>query len=170
MKHLLLFGIALVIGLTVFGQPNDDSCRISRRDLVGIWQRDSRRVGNGLLQNFRFYGDGTFVVNFTNMNEDARGIIAIRGKYRLSRDRIFLTTLYRTVREGGTIVPTGSNQTYLIFTIEGARKREIKEESPKEIPIYIILHPDWNIELSNESYYKLKEEDLKSLGIDPKAH
>jgi uncharacterized protein (TIGR03066 family) len=172
MKQVIVLLNLLVLALNVFAQAKKDSCCMTTKDLVGIWQRDSKRVGNGLQQNFRFFDDGTFVVNFSNESEDARGIYAIKGKYRLVGNKLYLTIISKTVVEGGKIVPTGSNETFFIFTIEGGEVKEIKEVNPKELPdpIYIIIDGKDHIEISNETYYKISKEDLKAIGIDPKAH
>jgi len=164
---MLLSSFALV--LHVFGQGKKDSCCIEKDDLMGVWQRDSKRVGNGLEQNFRFFNDGTFVVHFSNDNEDSRGIYALKGKYRLVKNQLYLTIISRKVVEGGKIITAQSNETSYIFTIEGGTVKEIKENDPKELPdpIYVILKPDGHILLGNETYYKIRKEDYKLAGIAP---
>lgn len=161
-----------VLALHGYAQGNKDSCCMTTKDLVGIWQRDTKKVGNGLQQNFRFFDDGTFVVNFSNESEDARGIIAISGKYRLVRNKLFLTIISKTVVEGGKIVPTGSNETFFIFGIEGGEAKELKEANPEELadPIYVRIDGKDHIEISNETYYKISKEDLKAIGVDPNVH
>ena len=159
MKPIILLLSSFILVTQLFGQKKKDSCCIARKDLVGVWQRDSKRVGNGLEQNFRFFDDGTFVVHFANDNEDARGIYGLKGKYRLVKNQIYFTILSRTVVEGGKIVTAESNETSYIFSIEGGTVKEIKEVDPKELPdpVYIIIKPDGHIELGNETYYKIRE-------------
>ncbi|HTI92790.1 MAG TPA: hypothetical protein VL727_19470 [Puia sp.] len=73
-------------------QAKKDSCCLAQKDLEGVWQRDQQGIGNGLEQNFRFYPDQSFFLDMaSNDGEDARGIVSLQGKYRLVRNRLYLT-------------------------------------------------------------------------------
>jgi hypothetical protein len=91
-------------------QNKNDTATLTKAGLVGVWQRGTRRVGNGLNQNFRFYPDGSFVMHFDDDGEDLRVIWALKGRYRLLKDQLYLTIFYRTVTEGGHIEISGSSQ------------------------------------------------------------
>jgi hypothetical protein len=67
MKQFLFLFPLLLLVLWISAQPNKDSCCLAKKDLVGVWQRDLKGVGNGVEQNFRFFADGIF---FLDMGSD----------------------------------------------------------------------------------------------------
>lgn len=172
MKPIILLLSSFILVTQLLGQKKKDSCCIEKKDLVGVWQRDSKRAGNGLEQNFRFFNDGTFEVHFANETEDARGIYALRGKYRLVKNNLYLTIISRTVVEGGRIVTVDPGEHVNIFTIEGGNVKEIKEIDPKELsdPLEITIVGEGHIELGSETYYKIGKEDYKMVGVDANGH
>lgn len=149
--------------------PKKDTNLLTKDGLIGVWQRDNKNVGNGLRQNFRFYPDGTFVLNFANGDEDLRVIWALKGGYRLVGDQLFLTIVYRTVEEGGHIEMSGSNEDFNIFGIAGGVVRDIREPDPKELPdpLYISVKEKGHIDIGNEDYYKISRKDLLSIESGP---
>ena len=154
----LLFILLLTVFSVTFAQPQKDSCCISKKDLIGIWQRDSNIIGNGLNQNFEFYNNGTFVLNLGNDGDDVRDIIKLKGKYRLQSDKLYFTIISRTLVEG-KIEMGEMGTTFGIFQFgRDSKIKEIKEPTSKELPdpCYITLIKKSKIKLNNEVYYKIK--------------
>jgi hypothetical protein len=162
--------VLLPVVLRVSGQTKKDISYLSTKDLIGVWERDSKQAGNGLEQNFRFFSDSTFEVDFTNSGEDARDISEIRGTYRVVKELLYLTIRVKVVTEGGKIAVTESSESGNIFDITGGARKEIPEHNPAELPepILITVVNKGKIMLNNETYYKLTREDLKKEGIEGK--
>lgn len=157
MRKIIFFLLIITYNQT-FAQQKKDSCCITNKELVGTWQRDSKVIGSGLNQNFVFYGNGTFVLNLVNEGEDARSLIKLKGKYRVTKDELYLTILSKTILEGELeIAGMGSSLSLIQFGAK-SKIREIKEPSPKEFidPCYITRITRSQIKLNNELYYKLK--------------
>ena len=125
--------------------------------MVGTWQRNYNRAGNGLFENFHFFSNGTFVLDLSGNNDDARSLIKLKGKYRLTNDSLYFTILSRTVEEGKIeMVDPGVNRG--IFTFDDSTIKEIKEKNPKELtdPCFITIIKPNKIKLNDELYYKIK--------------
>ena len=139
------------------GQPKHDSCCIAKSELIGVWQRDTRKVGDGLGQNIQFFGDGRFVINLGNQSDDARMLIGLKGRYRLVKNELYITILSRKVVEGGYIEIDDPGISFSIFSIAGGKVKEIVEASPVEIgdPLDITVIKRDNIKLGHEVYYKI---------------
>jgi hypothetical protein len=130
-----------------------------------VWQRDTKLVGNGLRQNFRFYPDETFILNFDNAGEDMRLIWALKGRYRLVGHRLYLTVVYRTVVEGGHIEMSESSEDYNNFNMAGGVVKDIRELDIKELPdpLFISLKEAGHVDIGNEEYYKIGKKDMQSI-------
>lgn len=168
---LLILSFLLTAGLAQVGhaQPTKKDTVLTKAGLIGVWQRDGKRVGNGLNQNFRFYPDGSFVLNFANGNEDLRVIWALKGRYRLVGDQLYLTIIYRTVEEGGHIEMSGSNEDFYNFEMAGGMIKDIREPDTKELPdpLYISVKERGHIDIGNEDYYKISRKDIQSIESGP---
>ena len=167
MKRILLLLNSIMLVMHLFAQGSKDSCCLAKKEIVGVWQRDSKEVGNGLEQNIRFFDNGSFEMRLANEGEDARGIYALKGKYRLVKNSLYITVLSRTVVEGGKISISPSNERLNIFSVVGGNLKQIEETDPKEIPdpIYITIMGQGHIQLDNEIYYKIPWKDLEKIGI-----
>jgi len=169
MKYILSFIVALGPVLWVSAQSKKDSCCLAQKDLEGVWQRGQQGVGNGVEQNFRFYPDQSFFLDMSsNEGEDARGIASLQGKYRLVKNKLYLTVLARSVVQGGKVVMLNQSESTSIFAINGGTVKLVNEVDPKEMaePLFISFLRDGGITLGSETYYKLSKEDLKMAGID----
>ena len=172
MRTTITFCLLLTSVLSCFtcvAQQKKDTTLLTRDSLVGVWQRDTKRVGNGLWQNFRFYADNTFVLHFNNGTEDLRVIWGLKGRYRLIKDELYLTIVYRTVVDGGHIESSGSNEDYYNFMIAGGLVKDIREKEIKEMPdpLYVKQVEKGHIEIGNEDYYKISNEDMQSIEPGP---
>jgi hypothetical protein len=163
MKYSHIF--LLCLSMHAFGQAKKDSCCIARKDLVGVWQRDSKRVGNGLGQNITFFSDGRFLINLGDERDDARALIALRGRYRLVKNELYITILSRKVVEGGHFAIDDPGISLGIFSIVGGNIRDIAETNPAEIddPLEITIIKKGNIKLGSETYYKISKEVLAQI-------
>lgn len=154
--------------LNATAQVKKDSVFLTRNDLVGVWQRNYKVVGNGLAQNFRFFRDSTFEVHFSDFGDDVRDIRELKGTYRLVNKKLHLTIRSRVVYVDSKITISESSEDANIFDVTGTRK-EIAEPDPKEypVPIFITVVSKGKIMLDNETYYKLTKDEIKNEGIDP---
>src|SRR5258708_2846951 len=127
--HLLL----IFLSIHVFGQARHDSCCMAKNDLGGVWQRDTKRVGNGLEQHIQFFNNGTFIINLGNERDDARALIALKGRYRLVKNELYITILSKKTVEGGHIEIDDPGISSSIFSIAGGKVKDIAEANPAEI-------------------------------------
>jgi hypothetical protein len=162
--------MSVILTLKTTAQGKKDTTSISNQDLIGVWQRSFKDVGNGLEQNIRFFRDGRFEVHFADGGDDARDIYALKGTYRLVKTALYFTFTARVVYEGGKMAISGSNEDGNIFQLTGGTTKEIKEPEPKESsePVFISIITKGNIRLDNEVYFKLSRDNLQAVGIDVK--
>ena len=157
MRMLLLIAVTSIIACKADCQPKKESVWLSSTEIVGTWQRDSKEVGSGLLQNFKFSKNNTFVLNLGSDADDARDIIQLNGKYRLVKDSLFFTITSKKVVEGKIQIADGGISLNL-FNISGKNVREIPEKDSKESPdpCYITRISKAHIKISQEQYYKIE--------------
>ncbi len=159
MKQIrLVIFLAFVLAFTeASGQQKKDSCCLSKKDIIGVWQRNDSIIGSGLGQNFQFFNNNTFVFNIGTDADDARNLIQLKGKYRLNKNMLYLTITSKTILEG-KIGIADAGISLNIFSIKDEKAKEIKEPNPKEIsdPCYITFFTTKHIKLSNEVYYKVQ--------------
>jgi len=161
MKQILIIVFVIIVSMfskQMCAQQKKESCCILKKDLIGTWQRNSKIVGSGLNQNFEFSDDGTFIIHLGNNEDDARGIIELKGKYRLDKNKLFFTITSRTIVDG-KIGIADMGISLCIFEIENGKVQEIQESNPEEIfePCYITLFASTHIKINNEIYYKVKK-------------
>lgn len=154
-----MFVLMMVIYSQAFAQQKKGTDYLTKDELVGTWQIRSRLIGNGLNQHFVFSKDGTFVLNLYSDGDDARSLLKLKGKYRLTKDELYLTILSKTIVEGELEIGDMAITSSLIQFGAGAKIKEIKEPNPKEMldPCYISILSRSNIKLNNEVYYKVKK-------------
>ena len=155
MKYFVFF--LLLISTNIFAQSKQDSCCLAKQELVGVWQRNSPRYGDELEQNFQFYADGKFEVDFGDDGDDARDIQCLRGRYRMVKNELFLTITSRVVSVGGRITTAEPIADANIFKIDSSEYKEIVERNPREmdIPCLIVIIKKGHIKINNEIYYKM---------------
>lgn len=167
MKYCTL--ILCVVSSHVFAQQEKDSLYIDRKELIGVWQQDTRRVGDGLAQHFQFFTNGNFVVNLGNESDDARTLIALKGRYRLIKNKLYITISSRRVVEGGQFVIDDPGVSSSIFSIVDGEIKDIPERNLIEIsdPIIITIIRKGTIKLGGELYYKISKEALDRINFKP---
>jgi len=154
---LSFFFILNVLSIQLFAQQKKDSCCLSKKDIIGTWQRNTSIVGNGLNQNFQFFKNNSFVFNIGNEADDVRNVIQLKGKYRLDKDALYFTITSRTIVDGPIEIADGGISLN-IFSIKEIKTREVAERNPKELPdpCYITLFTNSHIKINQEIYYKVR--------------
>jgi hypothetical protein len=156
----LTFILVMVFGLyssQAFSQSNKDSSYLTKKDLIGTWQRNYDRVGNGLFENFQFFQDNTFLLDLSGNDDDARELLKLKGKFRLDKDKLYFTITSKIVAQGKIeMVDPGVN--FGIFAFDDSVVKEIKEDNPKELadPCFITVLSKNKIKLNSELYFKVK--------------
>jgi hypothetical protein len=166
MRIICLLVTGILIAFTCHAQREHDS--LAKHDLVGVWQENTNRVENGLNQNFRFYRDGTFALNFDNGGDDMRVILALKGRYRLVGNQLFMEIVYRTVTDSGHVEISGSSEDFYNFALAGKIK-DIREPIIKELldPLTITIHGPGHIDIGNEAYFKISKAEMPSIEPGP---
>ncbi len=160
MKIISVYTVMLIVTIfsskQIYGQQRIDSCYISPEDITGTWQRNDKVVGSGLNQNFEFFSDGTFVLHLGSDGDDVRGIIELKGKYRLDKNKLYFTITSRTIVDG-KIGIADMGVSLCIFQFEGEKVKVIRELTPTEIPdpCFITIITNTQIKINNEVYYKV---------------
>jgi hypothetical protein len=155
--RLFLTGILTFYCLDhAWAQATTRQCCLTKKEIVGTWQRSDSLVGSGLNQNFQFFSDNTFILNLGDDRDDARTVIKLQGKYRLNKDEIYFTINSQTIIEGKLEI-ADQGISLNIFTVTG-KTREIREAHPKELPdpCYITLLTKKHIQINQEDYFKVK--------------
>jgi len=135
MKNLLSILLTIAIGCYTNqsrGQQKPDFF-LTIKEIVGIWQKDSPRVGNGLNQNFVFLSDGNFIFNNGQEGNDVTSTIKLKGRYRLVKDKLYLTIISRVVLDSANVSIVMPDLDLGIFAFKGGKLKEIKEVDAKEI-------------------------------------
>jgi hypothetical protein len=158
MKKNLIFCFLLLEAISsALNAQTKNPVIISKKEFVGTWQRNSKIVGNGLVQNFQFFENSTFRMNLGDDRDDLRSTIRIDGKFRLSKDSIFFTIFTKTIVDGNIgISDHGISQS--IFEYTDGKVSEIKIKNPTEIkdPCFISVLGKDHIKINNEEYFKVK--------------
>jgi hypothetical protein len=130
---------------------------LSKTDILGVWQRDTKLAGSGLNQHIHFFPNGDFHMDLGNDGDDLRTVIELNGKYRFSNDSLFFTITSKTILKGGDITISDPGIGLSIFTIENGKVEYIKIPNPKELkdPCFITVITKDHIKINNEVYYKI---------------
>ncbi len=155
----IIFILLIVTCGQVFAWQKKDTSYLTKEELLGTWQRGTKITGNGLNQHFIFKSDGSFVLNLYNDGDDARSLIGLKGKYRLLKDKLYLTITSRKIVEGELGIGDMALTSSLLEFGPEAKAKEVKEINPKEMldPCYITTISRTNIKLNNQNYYKIKK-------------
>lgn len=79
------------------------SQEITKNDIIGIWQMNSKDLNSGWFDNYQFFPKGDFKFN-TNQNDATRKIISIGGKYSVKNNTLILEVSYSKEIVGGYLV------------------------------------------------------------------
>lgn len=137
---------------------------VSKDYLVGVWQLSTPRTGAGLLENFKFFKDGSFVYTFDPLSENKR-FITLKGTFRITKNELYFKIRSSTEVVGGDVFSGGVGADEDLFVIGGYTLREKKVDKPKELdPLFIMENnlKTKSIKINNKSFYKLTSDPNKS--------
>lgn len=142
--------------------PEEDcALREVTTELSGIWQNVSE-MGSGWSDSYQFFNDGSFIFNYSQMVCDKR-TISLAGTWTMnSASELSLTTLSKTIVEGGKLVPaTGSCISE--FEIEGGETKTMTFDYSQNIQLsWIGVDKEKSnrrvITLDNKKFWKFSDE------------
>ena len=124
MKSILLL-LILVFVTTVSAQIRSTD----KQQMVGVWQ-NSQGVGSGLTDNYQFFENGRFRLNFNEMDGTKR-VISHSGFWNVYRGRLYLHVTAMRIHFGGRWVKaSGSIATE--YEIEGGEIRYVRLRRPEK--------------------------------------
>jgi hypothetical protein len=161
-RILILFIVIQSVSSHLYAQSD---LPISKQKLIGLWQINSPRVGNGYAECFSFFGDGTFIYQY-DPSDDTRGIIKLKGKYRLDKGGLYLTILSRVERVGGKILTGAGGTDEYLFVFDNDKMKQVTELAPKELDPLIIskvntVNNKIDFYINNRHYYKVATDPNK---------
>lgn len=159
MRALLIFTLIFCCNLSLAQLP---VTKITNHDLSGTWQIDNKTVGDALKKNFRFYENGTFILNFSEYNDLAR-IKSVKGKYSIGTDNsnLYLTIESRQELVGGHLEPGSPGFQSNEFVLQGAKLITIEQSDSESKEPYSLSDCGCNkgeitcIKIEGNKYYKV---------------
>ena len=138
--------------------------KISKEQLIGVWQEKTEKIGTSLLDNYQFFPTGEFIFNITGYDEINR-IVSIKGKYSLSNDTLYFKVESTDEIVGGEITRNNltsihnswsfTNYKHIIVQQNGTFEQiaiiELCDTSLKSMCIYI----------DNNKFYKISDNPKK---------
>jgi len=143
--------IVFFIFLLIVGQVYCQTTKLVENRIVGTWQKDSKIIGSGLAQYFRFFSNDKFVFK-TSSFEDARMLNALKGNYKLKDNKLFFKITSKIINNGN--VEIGEPGFEPLFQMDGKLKKVVIKH-PKTIDCEIKFISDEHIVINNENYYKV---------------
>jgi len=165
-SFFILFALVHLFSFVKSQNKVDSALLISKAEIVGIWQFNSRQVGSGLGETFQFFNNGRFIYSY-NPIDDTRNIIKLEGIYRLEGKRLFLTIKSRIQRLGGKIEVGGAGTDEYLFVFGNDSTKRIVEMNPKELDPLLLLKNNnttaglLSIKVNNRTYFKLSSNPNK---------
>lgn len=153
MKILQILVFLLSVSACSFSQG------ITHNELSGVWQCESKEIASAWLDTYQFYSDGRFIFNL-NQYDEARRVLAIKGRYRIVKDTLFFKIETTIELTGGHFERNTLTSTHGSWSLSGDLvKKEIKQPE-KEEQIAMIKQcsekqqPDC-ILIDGNAYYKI---------------
>jgi len=158
MKRIALIIVMMFFGTHLFAQTS----AISKDEIIGVWQINSPRVGNGYAESFSFFKGGTFIYQY-DPSDDTRNITQLQGKYQLDGERLILTVTRRKERIGGKIMAGAVGTDDYLFVFDNDKTKEVAEVSPKPLDPFFIskvhkLSGKIDCLINNRHYYKVSSD------------
>jgi uncharacterized protein (TIGR03066 family) len=110
---LILFMI-----LPLFGMAQKTDSTIDQHQLLGVWQVKTSKLGDALQDHYQFFANGEFVYNFSQY-DDTRRVLALKGKYRLTGNKLFMSVQSRIEITGGYFTKGSPGFQTSPFVLEG---------------------------------------------------
>jgi hypothetical protein len=152
-----LFFILLVMADVCSAKQLYAQEKLTVKNLVGVWQYGSPRIGDQLNQNFVFFNNSNFIFNNGKNGDDLVSTGRLKGHYRLDKNKMYFTIISRTVIDNANVGVVNSTVDFGIFEYTDITSKEIKEKDPKEIddPVVITIVKPNHIKINDEEYYKV---------------
>ena len=125
MLYRIVGSLWLVLGVVMVEAQQNQSAD----SIVGLWQRGSAGIADGLLDSYRFYPDGRFTFAFSTLSNSGKRIIGVEGRYRISQDTIRFTPI-ATIEFVGGRIRKGGPPLGVEWELEGQRIDTLKVKSP----------------------------------------
>jgi hypothetical protein len=173
MKKILILSCFSVFYFATFAQNVDSTIR--QQQLIGVWQIDNARVGDALRENFQFFPDGRFILNFSEY-DDTQRVLALRGHYRFGNGLLFMTVQSRDEIIGGYFTKGSPGFQRSAFVLEGGKVQTITQiDSAGSKDPFVVTKCKVTksgkiagIQIDNNKYYKLSENPEAFHKVKPK--
>jgi hypothetical protein len=173
MKQFLILSCFSLFYFVTLAQNADSTIR--QRQLIGVWQINNAIVGDALRENFQFFPDGKFVLNFSQY-DDAQRVLALRGHYRLEGGLLFMTVESRDEIIGGYFTKGSPGFQRSAFVLEGGKVETITQiDSAGFKDPFVVINCKiaksgkiMGIQIDHNKYYKLSENPEAFHRINPK--
>lgn len=154
-----LFFVSLLIVIICFAKQIYAQQKLSKKNLIGVWQYGSPHIGDELGQSFAFFDNGNFIFYNGKNGDDVVSTLNLKGKYRLDEKSIYFTIISRMMVDKAQISIIDPGIKWGIFEYGGDDEtvKEIVEKDPKEIAdpaTFTIIAPN-HIKINDEEYYKV---------------
>ena len=164
MKRVFIFLLLVAKFLDINALAQSEKT-INKNEIIGVWQINSPRIGNGYAECLSFFRDGTFIYHY-DPSDDTRIIISLKGKYRLDKTALYLTILSRIERVGGKILTGAGGTDEYLFVFDNDKMKQVAETAPKELDTLIISKVNVanniiDIYINNRHYYKVATDPNK---------
>lgn len=137
---------------------------INSNKLVGTWQIQTAKIGNGLNENFRFFKDKHFVYTF-DPSDETRRFLKLTGTYRLVNKSLYLMIKSRDENLGGELMAGAIGTDKSLFTLNNAEEKVVLEKDPKELdPLFVSRvvenHRSVSLYINNRQFFKVSSNPL----------
>lgn len=136
--------------------------KLTIKNITGVWQFGSPRLGDEINQNFIFFNNGNFIFNNGKHGDDVVSTLQLKGRYRFNQNRMYFTIISRIIADHSTIGVVNPNLDFGIFQYIDGGPKEILEKNPKEI------EDPADITIINLNHIKINDEDYYKVSSDPK--
>jgi len=169
---IFLLMICPLVGIA----QNIDST-INQRQLIGVWQIGTPKLGDALLAHYQFFENGEFIYNFSQY-DDAQRVLALKGHYRSVGNKLFISIQSRVELTGGYFTKGSPGFQASPFVLEGGTIETFNQvDTTNQRDPFILSVTLTNkkgkivgLKIDNNKYYKLTDNPLKYGSPDRKEH
>lgn len=153
-KSLLLF---LIVAKVCCDRPLYAQKKLTVKNLIGVWQYGSSKVGDQLNQSFTFFGNGVFFFDNGKLGDDLVSTVELKGRYRLDKNQMYFTIVSRSMIDNDNIGVKESQSDFGIFEYKNTSPKVVKIKNPKELidAVTITVITPSHIKINDEEYYKV---------------
>lgn len=151
----MLICICLIVSLNGYAQ------KLTKNDLIGIWQVSTSKTGSALLANYKFYNDNKFVYTLSGYDNMGR-IRRLEGSFLLKGNKIILSIKYTYEIIGGEFKQGAEGFQKEEIVLDGGKYTKIPYSIKKPIELEIVpckVKPSVScMKLQNNTYYKISKD------------